>query len=138
MKFDFVSRGNDFNLNVKASTSAPLLLADLIHQALTLTVLLSFSGNDEVFGRSRSPAPLPIWKRVPFRDKTLRESAAAEARPGSTALGSTCRSGRLIRLDDSISISMRTSMRSLGRAGGEEVDLALEREPGPPAWRTSR
>lgn len=52
VKFDFASRGNDFNLNVKASNSPPALLADLIQQALALTLLLSFGGNDEVFGRS--------------------------------------------------------------------------------------
>lgn len=93
---------------------------------------MKFLGVPEV--RLRSPS----GREFRFVIKKLRESAAAEARPGSTALGSTCRSGRLIRLDDSISTSMRTSMRSLGRAGGEEVDLDLEREPGPPAWRTSR
>lgn len=44
---------------------------------------------------------------------------------------------RLIRLDDSISIGAHENVGK--RMGiGEEVDLALEREPGTPAWRTSR
>lgn len=87
------------------------------------------------FWALRSQATFSIWKRVPFHDKS--ESAAAEARPGYTALGSTWRSGRIIRLDDSISFSEHEEAGKRMRTG-EEVDLALERDPGPPAWRTSR
>lgn len=59
VKFYFVSWGNYFNLKIKGlqwlQRANPLVfLADLIQQALTLTMLLGFSGNDGVLGVLKS------------------------------------------------------------------------------------
>lgn len=72
--------------------------------------------------------PRPVFAPPLFRCRDKSGSAPAEA-PGST-----CRSGSRIGLDDSISAHEKVGARM---RTGEEVDLALEREPGPAAWRTS-
>lgn len=57
----FCDLGIDFNLKINGcSADALLLLADLIQQALTLTLLLDFQRNDEVLGVLKSDYSLHL------------------------------------------------------------------------------
>lgn len=72
------------DLKVEASNGSsanPLVLpADWIQQALTLTLLLSFSGNDEVFGRSEVRLRSPSGREFRFVMKAERVSCSPVVR----------------------------------------------------------
>lgn len=133
VKFYFARWGNDSNRRINPL----ILLRRLDSRPLTLV----FGVKRCSFGRSRWRAETGLALRSPsgreFRFVTTAGQLQLKRSPAARRGAPPAGAARLIRLDDSISIDAHENVGK--RMGiGEEVDLALEREPGPPAWRTSR